>query len=512
MDWWNDLWLKEGFATWADWNVWKRFTCEGLQAAFQLDSLRASHAIDVDIKNGPDIDEIFDDISYLKGSSLVRMLDSYLGRDVFLEGAANYLRSFAYRNAVSTDLWHHLSKASNKDVGSFMDSWINQTGLPVLDIELKNGLIHLSQKRLLLAGDLSTTEEDTWWIPLNLPQSLGGMFKESHAKLKVDLEALSLRDLAKVNQHQTGFYKVNYSSDILAELAKEHDALTAEEKICLVADLADLVVAGKRSLTDLMMLIEGFRTETDHFVWLQISKTLGLLTSNFSENAPLACGLLAFKRRLLEVAIAAIDWDLLPNENHVSMRRRALIIRMAGMAVHEKTVERALQTFEDYVSGTFVHSSLLPAIFPVVSAHGKLSHYSTLKSLYLNAPSTSIDLGEVCLRALTATSSREALDDYLSLLLSTDMQVSDLPIAAGALSTRHFLRSIFWKWLKENWEEVLLKFDGSWPSLDHFLRQGLSGFAEEGLEEEVRVFFSEKKGDADSIGIGKSNGFRYRQR
>lgn len=144
MDWWNDLWLKEGFATWAGWLEVDHFhpgklgiilsqmrhvdccqtyrvecleevhrtlpgstscelnltfyvaKCEGLQTAFQLDSLRASHAIDVHVENGPDIDEIFDDISYLKGSSLVRTLDSYLGREVFLEGVANYLSTFAY--------------------------------------------------------------------------------------------------------------------------------------------------------------------------------------------------------------------------------------------------------------------------------------------------------------------------------------------------------------------------------------------------------------------------------
>lgn len=70
--------------------------CEGLQTALQLDSLRASHAIDVEIRNGPDIDEIFDDISYLKGTSLIRMLDGHLGREMLLKGVNSYLAGFAY--------------------------------------------------------------------------------------------------------------------------------------------------------------------------------------------------------------------------------------------------------------------------------------------------------------------------------------------------------------------------------------------------------------------------------
>lgn len=166
---------------------------------------------------------------------------------------------------------------------------------------------------------------------------------------------------------------------------------------------------------------------------------------------------------------------------------------------------RALRQFEDYASGTgSVHSSLLPAIFPIASVHGDLSCYKTLKFLYLNAPSTSIDLKEICLRALAATSSRQALDDYLRLLLSADIQVSDLHIAAGALSTRSFSRTAFWKWLQENWDEVLQKFDRSWPSLDRFLRQGLSGFTNEGLEEKVKIFFRDR--ECEKIGFARGLG------
>ena len=106
MDWWSELWLNEGFATWIGWlaidhlypdfQVWSQFVAEAVQKAQQLDSLRASHPIEVPVKNALEIDQIFDAISYFKGSSVIRMLSNYLRVETFLKGVSNYLKAHAY--------------------------------------------------------------------------------------------------------------------------------------------------------------------------------------------------------------------------------------------------------------------------------------------------------------------------------------------------------------------------------------------------------------------------------
>ena len=88
MDWWSELWLNEGFATWVgwlamdhihpDWDVWPQFVAESMDGAFELDSLRTSHPIEVPVKDALEISQIFDAISYLKGSSAIRMLATHL--------------------------------------------------------------------------------------------------------------------------------------------------------------------------------------------------------------------------------------------------------------------------------------------------------------------------------------------------------------------------------------------------------------------------------------------------
>ncbi|KAK5280490.1 hypothetical protein LTR40_006276 [Exophiala xenobiotica] len=125
MDWWNELWLNEGFATWVgwlavdhlhpEWDVWSQFVAEAVQTALELDSLRASHPIEVPVRNALEVDQIFDHISYLKGSSVIRMLSNHLGQEVFLKGVGDYLKVHAYGNARTNDLWAALSAASGQD-------------------------------------------------------------------------------------------------------------------------------------------------------------------------------------------------------------------------------------------------------------------------------------------------------------------------------------------------------------------------------------------------------------
>ena len=106
MDWWSELWLNEGFATWVGWlavdhihpdyEVWTQFVTEAMQTAQQLDALRSSHPIEVPVKDALEIEQIFDAISYLKGSSVIRMLSNHLSVEVFLKGVSEYLKAHAY--------------------------------------------------------------------------------------------------------------------------------------------------------------------------------------------------------------------------------------------------------------------------------------------------------------------------------------------------------------------------------------------------------------------------------
>ena len=364
MDWWNELWLNEGFATWAGWlavdhlypdhRVWQTFVQEAMQSAFSLDSLRASHAVEIPVKDALEIEQIFDAISYLKGSSAIRMLSAQLGVNVFLEGVAAYLKLHEYGNATTNDLWTALSKASGKNVHEFMDPWIRKIGFPVLTVAEEPGQIGVHQSRFLSTGDVKPEDDKIlWWVPLSLKtnaQTTGA----ATAALTVKEETLRHIDetFYKFNSDQVGFYRTNYPPTRLEKLGAEKHRLSPEDKIGLVADAAALAVAGQATTAGLLSLVEKFEDESNKAyvisylmltngltissVWSQIISSLGNIRSIFADNKAVAAGLRALTVRLITPATEKIGWEFAPSEDYLTGQLRALLLSTAGNAGDEK--------------------------------------------------------------------------------------------------------------------------------------------------------------------------------
>lgn len=178
MEWWTHLWLNEGFATWMEylatniqfpnWNIWTQFVYQDMTSALKLDSLESSHPIEVEVSNPTEIDEIFDEISYSKGSSVIRMLYAYLGENDFKQGLREYLNKHQFSNATTEDLWNSLATASKKPVKQMMDTWTKQTGYPVIIITQKDDqTIHLEQKRFFSFG-VKENLDSLWYVPIQI--------------------------------------------------------------------------------------------------------------------------------------------------------------------------------------------------------------------------------------------------------------------------------------------------------------------------------------------------------
>jgi aminopeptidase N len=243
MDWWDELWLNEGFATWVgwlatdhfhpEWDVWSQFVSENMQTAFTRDSLRSSHPIEVPIRNALDVDQIFDAISYSKGSSVIRMLAAHLGQQTFLRGVSNYLKAHTYGNATTQDLWSALSQASGQDINSLMEPWIRKIGFPILAVGEESNQIRIKQSRYLSTGDV-TPEEDTttWWIPLGIRGKYGS---EEVVPIALTAKEDIVKDIDdsfyKLNAENAGFYRVNYAPQRLARLGSQMDRLSVSDKI-----------------------------------------------------------------------------------------------------------------------------------------------------------------------------------------------------------------------------------------------------------------------------------------
>eukprot|EP00794_Sanderia_malayensis_P016583 gene16583-18269_t len=161
-EWWSDLWLNEGFASYVEyfgvnytepnWRMMEQIVVNDQASAFSSDALVTSHPIYIPVNHPNEINEIFDSISYQKGCSILMMLDHFLGHDIFLKGLNSYLNKYKFRNARTEDLWNSLSQASNNkfNVSKIMDPWTRQMGFPVVRITKSGSDYLVTQKRFLL--------------------------------------------------------------------------------------------------------------------------------------------------------------------------------------------------------------------------------------------------------------------------------------------------------------------------------------------------------------------------
>ena len=185
------------------------------------------------VQNALDIDQIFDDISYRKGSSVIRMLAAHLGQETFLKGVSNYLKSHTYSNATTQDLWSALSEASGEDVNALMEPWIRKIGFPVLTVGEETDQISIRQSRYLSTGDVKAEDDTTtWWIPLGIRGKSGTEEVISIALTKKDDIIKNIdRSFYKLNTDNASFYRVNYPPPRLAKLGTQMDRLSISDKI-----------------------------------------------------------------------------------------------------------------------------------------------------------------------------------------------------------------------------------------------------------------------------------------
>jgi len=529
MDWWNELWLNEGFATWVgwyavdhlhpDWNVWAQFVTEGMQMAFQLDSLRTSHPIEVPVRNALEVDQIFDHISYLKGSSVIRMLASYLGVETFLRGVSDYLKAHTYSNAKTEDLWAALSKASGQDVNAFMDPWIRKIGFPVVTITEEPGQLGVKQNRFLSSGDAKPEEDQTvWWVPLNIKTGPNATEAQRDA---LTTKEETYRDVDtsfyKPNADQTGFYRTNLPPQRLQMLSKQLGKLSVQDKIGLIGDAAAMAQAGLGHTSAVLSFMEGFSSESNYLVWSEVLSSVAKIRQVFSSDEEIAEGLRNFTLHLVTAATDKIGWEFGPHEDYLTGQLRALLISTAGIMGHEAVVAEAQKRFKQFMEGDkkAIHASLRRGVFKIAIKNGGEEAYKSVQKEFL--ATTSIDGKEIALQSMGLVQTVDLANDYLTFSFSGQVATQDLHSAGVALSNNSKTRDAVWTYIKKNWPMIREKLGGNMVVLERFLRMCLTKFASFEIEKDIENFFKDKDNTGYDRGLAvasdtiKANA-KYRER
>ena len=456
MRWWTDLWLNEGFASWVEylaidqlfpeWQMWTQFIADEQQVAFKLDGLENTHPIEVPVNHPDEIHAIFDTISYSKGSSVIHMLEDYLGRDTFRQGLRLYLKKHAYRNTDTVDLWAALEETSGKPVKSFMHDWTTQPGYPILSAKIADSKLDVSQHRFVISQSKKSAVK--WPIPLlpNQEDLQSEISKNSHDTFTIDGNSTLL-----LNSQRSGFYRVTYDGDHLAKLTQQVKTgeLDVLDRLGLLSDVFESAKAGDDSAVNALSLLSAFDEEDNAAVWDIIASQVSELRAVMDDD-DLRDLMKPYVRKLVNQQLERLGWEAQPSESYFDTLLRPTILGMAAVAEEPSVLFTVKERFKTLEKPEDLAPDLRAVIYTTVARNGGEAEFKKL--LDLHNGSTDSEERTRLTAALTSFKQPKLVDKALSLIDTPVVRLQDVSYWVAYSFMNRYARDKTWKWLSTHWQ------------------------------------------------------------
>jgi aminopeptidase N len=287
MAWWDDLWLNEGFASWLGtkatarfnppWKTWLR-AAGGREGAMHLDARSTTHPIQQPVKTEAEASDAFDSITYQKGESVLRMLESWVGEDKFRAGIRRYMKAHALSNATTADLWQSLEDETGKPVREFARGWTEQPGFPVVKVGAydrgSKPLGWLDQERFTIHQ--KNAAPLTWQVPVAVgpagdPESARVVLVKAATQTPFKIEPGTA---TMANMGAVGYYRVQYEPGLFKRLLKALKHMAEADRLQLLYDTWALVHADRIPVADFLNLADAI---DDTASPTELSQILGVL-------------------------------------------------------------------------------------------------------------------------------------------------------------------------------------------------------------------------------------------
>ncbi|MDR3642986.1 MAG: M1 family metallopeptidase [Candidatus Doudnabacteria bacterium] len=503
MEWWTHLWLNEGFASYIEylatdhlfpkWDMWTQFAYNDLNPAMELDGLKNTHPIEVEVGHPDEIGEIFDEISYSKGSSVIRMLAGYLGEKNFRDGLRYYLKKHAYQNASTTDLWQAFEKVSKKPVRKIMENWTGKGGYPLLKLALaktsqKSLTINISQARFFSSPLSKSADKTLWQIPVSA-KSVGGD-KINQYLLSTRHKAFNIlpTDRLKINFGETGFFRTQYHPELLMRLAQpvRHKSLPPIDRLGIMRDLSALSEAGNISSVTALEFIGNYKNETDYTVWVELSSAMADLKNLlYSENCYPQFE--KFSRDVFTGIGAKLGWKAASGESHTRGLLRSLVLNQLIGYNHQPTIDYGVKM---YKSGVNLPADIRAAAYHARAAAGSATDHRRFVSRY-QKEALSEEKNRLG-RALGQFGDERLLSKTLEFAMSNKVRIQDTAAIFAAVWANPKGQKIAWDFTKRHWDILVRRYPPSGHILNRFVKMA-AGFTKPQRASEVSEFFKKHK-------------------
>ncbi|HEU0274808.1 MAG TPA: M1 family metallopeptidase [Candidatus Udaeobacter sp.] len=475
MAWWDNLWLNEGFASWMgskctahfnpQWEVWLRreFPRDpsrrvgiAKEAAMEGDARSTTHSIQQRVATEAEANSAFDDITYKKGQSFLRMLESFLGEDVFREGIRRYMAAHAYSNATTADLWNALSKASGKPVGEVAAGWTEQPGFPVVRVKREqNGNVSLTQERFSI--NFKNAPPLEWKIPVTYE-----VVGQSQASLLMTRKFDTIHKIPsdrplKLNVNGAGNYRVEYDASSWKLLVGALKDLGVEDRVNLLSDAWALVQANRAPIALYFELVEKLPASTELAEDEQIIHVLDFINRLLRGSAEQE-KFQHYAQSLLRPTFEAVGWEAKPGEQPATGSLRASLIEALGNLNDPKIIAGCRERFKLFLANPeSLSPDLRRAVFSVVGRYADEQTWNELHQLGLKT--TSIEEKQNYYDALASAFDTELVKKTLPIALTDELPTSRAIFLISQVARESGHPDIAWDFARANMKALLAKAD-----------------------------------------------------
>ena len=463
MDWWNNIWLNEGFASWMEnkpleawkpeWKISESVAVE-LSAALNLDAQKVTRTIRAEANTPDQINEMFDGITYGKAGAMLLMVENFVGEETFRQGVHNYLAAHIYGNATAEDFWNAQTANSHMPVDRIMNSFVSQPGEPLLTFErANNGKVTATQERFFLNPKDATGGDQSWVVPV--------CFKSAAAKSSTCEVLVSAQQQLPIpsapfffaDAAGKGYYRTAYDpSDYKKIFANVESGLKPTERITFVGNEFALMRAGQVSIGDYLDLASALKADPAPNVLTTIVNGLGTTYGRIAATAEERAELNSWIRKTYGPEYAKLG-EPSAADSQDKRELRASMLQLLGGAEDPTVIAQAKEiTKKHFADPSSVDPTLAgPALF-VAASYGDAALFDELQKTF----ETSRDpiQQQSALRALSAFQDPSLLKRALDYAVSGKVRNQDSVFVFARAMGNEKTRDTTWQYIQDNWEKV----------------------------------------------------------
>ncbi|XP_018579251.1 aminopeptidase N isoform X2 [Anoplophora glabripennis] len=477
--WWNDLWLKEGFASYLQyfgvnytepkWKIADEFIATETQKAMNIDALESSRPISFEVKNSRQIRQAFDDISYSKGAAIIRMMNHFLGEEVFKNGLINFLKKHQNGNADRQDLFTSLTTEAhdagvllqNETVKHIMDTWTEKPGFPLVTAraDYENKRLHITQRRFYLNDK---EERSSWWVPLSFTTSNEAIdFSDTRPKfwLRGEYEIVEEVDLDEwylLNLNQTGYFIVNYDEKNWKSLIDHIMDLPPIIRAQLISDSMELARANVLDYDIPLRMIARMAVQDRSIMFvptLIAFKKLKFLSDILSAT-PAFGHFEEYHRAIFKSTYMMVTFDDVIDD-YITRRIRQTVLEWSCMSPDSTCVHQSRSRFRQLmINNHGVEPNLRGVVYCTAVREGTEIEWDFAYQRYLETQTPSEK--NMLLDALGCTKLSWLLSRYVKKLLDDpSIRIQDADRVFESVAKNRVGTQIAFDFLRKNWNELL---------------------------------------------------------